>query len=290
MQIDWIINNTTYSLDDREDFYFISHEGLLMPPLHRLRDRGVFQDGETDRGYRLDPRQIILTMAIHGSDLTDYYTKRAKLARLFKPLDNIKGELRFSQGSWTRSIDCNCIEIMEGVRSHLVQKFVLSLEAPDPLLYDPIMQEVYFTLSGGVDTFEVPMEVPLKVGTASLDASKTITYPGDYETFPVVYIYGPITDCLITNETSGDILDFDGVTIAADDYYKIDCRYSYKTVEDEAGDDKIADLTDDSDLATFSIQADPDAVNGINSFTVTGTGANEDTNIKIEYYKRYTGV
>jgi hypothetical protein len=95
---------------------------------------------------------------------------------------------------------------------------------------------------------------------------------------------------VITNQATGDKLDFTGFTINASDSRTIDCRPGRKTVVDAAGADQIDELSDDSDLQTFSLEADPEASGGDNAVTVTGSGATSDTRITIVYYTRYTGI
>ena len=287
MNFDWIVDSVTYSISDKTNFRLLKHQGLIYPPLHRLSQRGPQQDGDTDVGYRLDPRIITLKIGIYGSNLEDFYETRSLLSRIFKPTITAR-KLLLTLGTTKRQIDCHCLEIAEGNRSHLWEEYGISLKANDPTFYDPEIEEVYFELGGGSNTLKVPMEVPMLVGTANLNVIKAITYQGDEDTYPIIYIYGPITDPIITNTTIDEKLDFTGITIGAGSWYKIDTRYSQKTVEDENGDNVIDELTNDSDIAGFKISSE--TVGGVNSFTVTGTSVDENTNIKIEYYTRFTGV
>jgi len=121
-------------------------------------------------------------------------------------------------------------------------------------------------------------------------ASKTITYAGSFAEYPVVTILGPITNPVLTNVSTGETLDFTGITIAALDSYIIDCRFGYKTVKDAAGTNKIADLTTASDLATFHLAADPEVSGGANAFTLTGSGTTGATTVTVAYYNRYVGL
>jgi phage-related protein len=170
------------------------------------------------------------------------------------------------------------------------QRVVVELLAPDPTWYDPTQNVQYFALSGGADTMEVPTEIPMTVGASSINASETFTNNGDVATYPTIRINGPITGPKIVNNTTGDELDFAGTTIGAGEYFDIDCRYGYKTVEDQDGTNQISTLSDDSDIATFSLEADPTAENGNNSITVTGTGCTEASSLTIRFYERYIGV
>lgn len=124
----------------------------------------------------------------------------------------------------------------------------------------------------------------------AISASKSLSYPGSWRAFPVITITGPITDPVLTNASLGEKLDLTGVTIAAEEYYVIDCRYGYKTVTDHVLDNKIADLTDDSDLATFRIAPDPEVPGGVNVFSLTGTSTTSATQVDIDYHEQYLGL
>ena len=115
-------------------------------------------------------------------------------------------------------------------------------------------------------------------------ASKTITNDGNWSAYPVIYIDGPIEDPILVNTTTGEVLDFTGITIASGDTYIIDCRYGRKTVKNAAGTNKIVDLTAASDLATFHLEP------GDNAFTLEGTSTDANTQVTINFYPRYLGI
>lgn len=287
-----IVNNVTYSLDDGTYCYWTGDDGLGMAPLHRLSERGPLQHGITDRGYRLDPRTIRLILDIKASTQADWESKRTSLLNIFKPSDTAMSlELAFSAATYR--LDCYYISQMtmpSADRLGWNQTVVIELLAPDPTWYDPTKRFHYFTLSGGTDVMEVPIVVPLGVGSTTINENTSITNTGQVETYPVIRILGPITGPKIVNNTTGDELDFAGTTIADGNWYQIDCRYGYKTVEDQDGVNKIADLSDASDLATFRFDANPEAAGGINSLRVTGLSANSSSMVVLEYYIRYLGV
>jgi len=90
--------------------------------------------------------------------------------------------------------------------------------------------------------------------------------------------------------TTDEQLDFAGVTIAANDYYDIDCTYPNKTVLDSSAVNKAADLTDTSDLVTFHLDANPDAMSGVNSIRVKGYSVTSVTEVVFTYQKLYTEI
>lgn len=281
--LSWYLDGTEYSLDDRTYFYLLNHEGFNMPPVRRLSERGPLQHGDTDRGYRLDPRTALITLGIKGDDLTDFYEKRDYLTKIFGPRNNA-GQLRWTQGSATRQLDCHLVDLQEGERSNLWQRFVVALKASDPSWYHPTLRVVYFAIGGGADTMEVPTVIPMTVGATSINQNKSINYPGTVKSWPIIRITGPATNPVLEHNETGYKLNFEATTIAAADYREIDCRYGYKTVEDSSGANKISELSDDSNIAEFSIEI------GINSFNFQATGADENTEVTVSYYDRYLGV
>jgi hypothetical protein len=290
-----IIAGVSYSLDDGTLCHYIDDDGLGMAPVHRIAERGPEQHGDTDIDFRLDPRIFKLVFEIDGTSASDLYNKRHSLIGLFKPRRSAPQLLWSLPNGNNRQINAHYISDMNlpnADRQSYSMPVVITLKANDPTFYDPDIKSIYFNLGGGGDVGEIPMIVPMLVGVSTLDASSIITYSGDWRSYPVIRIVGPITDPVIevTHGTTSETLDFTGTTIASSDYYDIDCRYGYKTVADAAGTNKVADLTSDSNLDTFHIEADPDAPGGINTFHVTGTAITAATTVGVNYFERSLGI
>ena len=83
-----IVEGITFSLDDGEYCRYLGDDGLGMAPQHRFSSRGTMQDGDTDRGERLDPRIFRLFLEVDGSSLTDLFEKRNRLLSIFKASSN----------------------------------------------------------------------------------------------------------------------------------------------------------------------------------------------------------
>ncbi|MFA6271165.1 MAG: hypothetical protein WC657_08230, partial [Candidatus Paceibacterota bacterium] len=231
MTLSAIVNGTEYSLDNGTYCYWIGDDGLGMSPLHRLSERGPLQHGNTDRGYRLDPRQVRLILDVIETTRAEMFTSRSALLNIFKPgTSPIILKLELDAGTYY--LDCHYIgqaAMPSSERMGWNQTVVVDLVANDPTFYDADGSSYVFAIAAGGDTMEVPTAIPMTVGASVVNASEAITYAGTFLSYPVVRITGPITDCVITNNSTGEKLDFTGVTIAAGDYYVIDCRYGYKT-------------------------------------------------------------
>lgn len=292
MSLSAIVNGTSYSLDNMTYCRWMSHDGFGMSPMHRLSERGPLQHGETDRGYRLDPRMINLVFAIIKSSEFDVEQARLDLLSIFKPSVN-PIILEYISNTGTYRIDCHYIGGMPMPSSDkhgLGQLVTVQLKADDPTWYNPVADNYVFGLGGGADTMEVPTVIPMTIGASTIDVSTVVTNEGTVSAYPTIRITGPIHDCVITNNSTGEKLDFTGDTIAASHYYDIDLRYGYKTITDNHGVNQIAALTSDSDLVSFHLGCAPDVVNGQNSITVTGSTATLETSISMVWIERYIGI
>jgi hypothetical protein len=289
--IEAVVNGTAYNLTDATLVWSEGNSGLGMAPLHHITERGPLQHGVSYLGFRLDPRVIQLVFGMSPASQSALWTAREDLMQIFTPstspiimrwtLDT--GDVRQIDAVYSGRLDYPTAD-----RNGFYQRSVVELVAHDPTFYNPVQTTLYWTISGGMS---VPLDIPWAVGAVtSLTGSESVYYTGTWSALPVVRITGPITDPVVENVTTGEALDFTGTTIAAADYYEIDCRYGYKTVKNKAGTSKIADLLDTSDLATFHIAPAPEATNGVNSFEATGSATDVTTQIALQYYTRYIGI
>ena len=255
-----IVDSVETSLTDGTLGVLEGLDGFGLSPLHEITERGPLQDGETMRDLRLDPRVLRVLLGLPGSSWDDMVARRETLLALFRPRRAASHTLVWYDGS-------NEWLILGSPRGGLVmpsadqegfyQRVVLSLYCPDPTFYKAEQTAEAFGvgLSGGTG-FTVPMSVPLGIGASSIDETRGIVNSGTWETFPVITIDGPVTSCVIENETTGEKLDFTGIAIGSTGQRIIDCAYGVKSVVDESGTNKVSDLSDDSDLATFHLAVD----------------------------------
>lgn len=289
MKISWIFAGSEKDINDRDAYYLKRYDGFGVPPLHRLSDRGPLQHGDTDRGYRLDPRMVILFIGVKGSTVDDFHLNKRELERVFMPR-NAHGILKAVSAGETRYLDCHVVAWQEGQRSGTYQEFGVGLKGNNPLWYDPVLRVMNFNVGGGGDRMEVPTVIPMTVGTSVLDMSTSITYSGTARTFPVILIEGPITNPIVTHVEKGWKLDFTGIVLGAGESIEVDTRYEAKTIVDELGNVQMSWLSDDSDLAEFAILNAPDVPAGVNTIHVEGTGVDAGTNISVSYYRKYIAV
>lgn len=289
--IELVRGTTTLDLTDMVMHHVMAFDGFGMPPLRRLSERGPMQDGDTDIGYRLDPRIIRLQVHLYGLTNPGFHARREALLNLLRPgASSDPVRLRYTYpGGVTRQIDVHASGGMTfNGSSRLLANMpeVIELRAPDPTWYDPIGASVQFAQSGGGTAMPVPTLFPLTFGASNLDAIQSIDLSGEnaWVTYPIIYATGPVTNLVLTNTTTGKKLDFTGSSIGAGVTYTIDTRYGYKTVIDSSAVNRISQLTTDSDIAGWSLSP------GVNSLRATGSSVNSATSIVIQYNQRYIGV
>jgi hypothetical protein len=233
-----IRGDTTTQISGGTLSYRVSASNIGAPPKRNLAIRGPFQNGESFLGFRYDKRIMSLVFFSDASTLTLADSQRDDIYDLWKGIENepvtIKvvrddGEVRLIDGEVVNVID---FPDAVGNRYAGSQQFVVQLECHNPFWRSEF----------------------IVVKTISINTTSTITYDGQFPAEPIINIVGPITNPVLTQVATGKKLDFTGITIALGNNYQIDTRYGYKTVLDGGFNNKLADLTSDSDLGDFTHQ------------------------------------
>jgi hypothetical protein len=292
MTVSVIVNGVETSLDDGTLCRLIGHDGWGVPPNHRLTIRGPEQHGETDLGYRLDPKFGKLLLQFPDTDLPTMYAHRDQLRKLFRPQLNqtIKwvlpnGAVRYYDGHLS-----NDLSMPWDVNNWAAQSVTLSFKVESGYGYDPVAKVVAFNYGGGVSPFLIPYVIPYNIGVSTIDQVNTFTYNGEWLSYPILQVVGPITNFVITHQQTGYKLQaVSGLTINPGDYYFFDLRYGYKTVKDSSGVRQNIKLTQDSNLTQFFIGDDSSCPGGVNSIRVQGSGITGQTQVIATYYENYLG-
>ena len=291
--IDLLRGSTVFSLSDGVLCKCTGIQGVGLLQSERMTEQGPLQHGVTDRGFRAQQRLIRLMLFFQVADPSAYWWRRNALNSALEPTTEL-AQLRFSLGNSTRrQISCSVLGSAMDMQPDAAGglSFAVDFMCPNPAFSDPAGKSVTFGIDYSSKTFQIPMIIPLGIGQSTIDDSKVIRYGGSWRSYPYrIRIVGPITNCVITNTSTGEKLDFTGTSIAAADYYDLDLRYTYKTVVDSSGTNKIADLTDDSDLTSWHLATRREVASGDNVLTVTGSGATTSTEIYISYYEYFNGI
>lgn len=263
-------------------FSYLGDQGFGLAPLHRITTRGPLQHGDSDIDFRLDPRILQIPLVVKNDSAllpkTSHYGIRNALLQIFNP--TTPGTLRVRYATWTGSLGTDSpvnflidVKVLGGLSfdvdptSYHVRT-VVQLRAEDPTWY------------AGNATGNPTIATYLN---ANINGTQAITADGNWPTFPVIRVNGPITNPSITNSTTGEVIAITA-TIGSGAYFDIDLSYGAKTVYDNLGANRISTVSAASDLATWSLMP------GSNTIAVTGSSVGASNNVTFTYYNRYTGI
>jgi hypothetical protein len=291
-----IYDNEELRLTGRGPFDHVSVQGIGVPPVRRLTERSPFQDGDTDVGFRLDPRTINIVLISTAASLAQADAQRDTLFNYFKPLANQLALRCVRDDGTLRQIDCALLGMLDAPVSDQeriggYQRYAVQLRAAEPIWYDP--QIHYWAALGGSSTglkgFSVPVAVPWIQSTLTvIDTNIAFAYAGSWSSYPIIKLFGPANGVKIENLTTQDVLNFPALTLTAGHWIEVDLRYGHKSVVDDLGANRIGELSSDSDLATWHLAPFPDAPGGENviHFKVNAS-ATDATGVQIAYYDRF---
>lgn len=268
-----------YSGGTPSEFLFLDGAGLA--PVRRILQGSPLQHGATDKGYRLEPRKMILHLYISAASETALNASLDQVAHIFSPSSaplklkatRLDGEIR--------QIDCYTDGTLDFAQSQQVGSgipIVVPLLAPDPSWYNPSqnVQTVFYT-----------------AGSAVVNASATgLTW----EDWPLITLTGPVTNPVLLHQQSGQAVTFTAA-IPAGETFGLDFRPGYKRIY------RISDL---ANRMNYVSAASIGAMNTIrvysakqlkqfgnyttNSFQVSGTGTTGSSTMTVYWYKRYIAL
>ena len=269
-------------------------DGLGMPPVRHIEEQYAQQDGATYLATWLERRIVSLAFELTNDSESDLWDAREALEVLMKQFaPGFRLQATLPNGA-VRQLHLRYLGEMTLPRTWNMgdarQVAVLQCVAHNPVWYDPTSVLWGYALPAGLGDWAFPLGFPKGFGAAFIDIREIRNYVGTWKAYPVIALTGPVTDCVIENETTGDKLDFTGYNLAATKTITIDLTPGVKTVTHSTDGNIVDELTTDSDLGTWHITAHPEALGGNNTIHVTGTAATNETKIEIRFKTKYVGI
>ena len=272
-------NLSGYDADHGLTLNYLGDQGFGLAPLHRITTRGPLQHGDSDIDFRLDPRILQIPLVVKNDSASpkyNHYEIRKALLNIFRPQESavLRVIVAYQSGTEAYADVYNMdVHVLGGltfdvdpVDYHV--RTIIQLRADDPTWYSPdVLGNII--VSTYLDT--------------NIGGTQVLAIGGNWPTFPIIRVNGPITNPTITNNTTGRVIAITA-TISAGAYYDIDLSYGKKTVVDNGGVNRIATVSASSDLATWALNP------GNNTIAVTGTGTTSASDLTFTYYNRYTGI
>jgi hypothetical protein len=235
--IEYALNDNVLSFLRRDGMVGFEPMDVDLPGYRRpLRD-GVRKIG---RPYTAPRTFGVLTDVLHDShsDLAAYIAAKVHAINPYEDEENGGAVKVYTPDGRTRQIDAwptafPSVNFNGPVVCFLGYRFY----APYPFFYDPVLQSATFALStpGGI-TF--PITFPITFAATTIDTTETLSNDGEVATWPVITIYGPGDDPIITNNTTGAVMDLtnaSGIILAAGDYIVVDMEAATILYHDASG-------------------------------------------------------
>ncbi len=275
----------TYQLYGGAPARFIALDGVGIPPLRRILQKSPTQHGATDKGFRLEPRRMTLTLYLDADTTLQADVYRDTLTNIFAPTnDPLKLDITKKDGS-VRRIDCYLdgqIDYPMSSRVGASHAVVIPLSAPEPAFYNQT---------------QVVTEVMMPTSPAEI----AITMTGcTWDDWPVFDITGPVTNFQIAHQAGTTAIEALKLisSIPDGEVWELDFRPHYKFIwKKSTGASRMQyiDTTTISAFATLRVLSDKatkaiDTAATSNRFIFTGTGLSAATKVTMYHYKRFLSL
>lgn len=193
-------------LSNRRPFLLQSVEGKGDVEAEIQMQSAPYQDGSTLIDALLQPRSLVLQVAILDNDREKVIKLRQQLASIFNPKLG-EGRLIYSNGETTREINAVAENVPvfpvgsenKGLR---YQRALINLLCPSPFWQD--IAEENYKLEDFVGSFKFPFHLPTRFSKRG--DSKVLINRGDVPTPIQVEFRGPVNNPVITNHTTGEFI------------------------------------------------------------------------------------
>lgn len=277
-------DGTTVELSDRAAGYIVTADGTtgLRSPSYSFTTREYAGIDGADL-VSLKAAAATPTLGLYVS-ATSYEQSRAKLSslrRALRPKAGI-GTLAVSNDSGdTRTLACY---YTGGLEDAVIRpssfKAALKFLAPDPW-WSGDQQTISVGLGAGTTFFPF---FPLVLAPSTVQGQFTVDLSdSDAPSWPIWTVTGPGSSLVLTNQTSGESLSLD-VTLAAGQSLTVDTRPQVRTVRRDDGVNLMPQVTPGTDPALWPLYE------GVNSVSVSLTGATDASRVVGVYEPRYAGI
>ena len=213
--IDFVLANTDIS-------------GLELPEVDRVSFKNPQQDGEFLSSNFYNGRVISWRQGIYGDDASTYLTNRQSLM----------AALSISRDSYGRA-QTKVIYFLDDDDSEYRTEYVMGklslprqyvtyatggivLFCPDTAILSNTLSTASVMLASG-GGFSIPFSIPFDIAP-TIGGSVTVTNSGNIEAWPTILLSGPATSPAISNQTTGKILTFSNIGLAAGSSITIDMK------------------------------------------------------------------
>jgi len=150
-----IVGSTTVTLSNDSPFGLLSARGMGGAPVRRVTAQGPTQHGDSDLGYRLQPREVELVIGFRADTDAALDAHRDTLVSIFKPLTSTPVYLRVTRDDGeVRQLDCYAvgeikIDLVPEHRPGHYHRATVRLRAPEAAWYETVPGTITVTGTAG---------------------------------------------------------------------------------------------------------------------------------------------
>jgi hypothetical protein len=281
-QISWISPINEETIFTVQDWIDVSGwSGFNMADFQHIEDPIPFEDGSFYRRSKTLPRELDLDFIVWGVDRSDLFQRIRNLTHSFNIYRGI-GKIRFvSPDGLDRYIYCLYKDGMQGSEGKeggvCWRKMALTFRAFDPYFYGAETTNVFQLDQNPPKWFPF---FPLNLGGDAVSSQIQINYDGDVKTFPTWTIHGPGDNPKLVNQTTGEVLTINNITLTSSQTITIDTKARKIILDDNIN--LLPSLAWGSTFWTL----EP----GMNQVKIEMANATSVSSIQLAYSPRYLGV
>lgn len=287
-----IYDGDSYQVHELSTRHVTALGGIAMPPVRHVVQRGPRQQGDTLLDVLLEPRVVTVGILEKQATRGAWWSARRDLLNMLKRFDDLKLRLVIDDTSESFDLPVAYEAGAENLDAFGISDYraVLRLRAHDPVWRATSTSTLVVGVAALGDAGILPWTFPITLGVSFINANIPLVYGGTWRAYPQIDIRGPITNPTITNNATSETLKIE-TTIDDGDTVRVDLAAGVKTVENITDDANwMQYLSDDSDLATWHLAADPEADGGINALYFHGLKGGANTAITLRWQNRFIGV
>lgn len=232
-----VLPNLTLDLMDRAANGIAVSEINMGIPKHRENVTDIpGTDGELDFTTLFGGRVITLTGAAFAAAVGSRQAALAQLLKFVRP--NVRAQLvyQFDGDTVPKSLTLRSFDWSAPIVTPGLTHFTVSWKAADPIAHGLTTNTVTFPPGGNFTGRTYPLTFsrtyPISYGGAGI---ATITNAGDYPTWPLIRIFGPITNPSLTWQDGSGQLVFSGIVVGVGDWLEIDTKAKTVTLDGNPG-------------------------------------------------------
>lgn len=287
-----------YALNNGRNRAVLSEAGGGLPPINYLVSQGPLQDGQTLRGFRLQPRTYTLLVRWQGCTRDQYWAYRSKLLDVIRPNRQVYGSLSaLTFRKYFRDGTQRDLYVMPAQGPEFTGRNpnewdengwteTVRFTAFDPTWYNPTTQT---RSSAGTtsDNLVFPFTAPFIFG-AYWVASLSCVYVGTWAVQPTISIDGPFNGAVIQNLATGESISFNYAMPLGN---SVVFNFANHTALRNDGVNLVPYVSGTSDFGTFHFEPSPTAPGGVNTVVVTaGQVAGYTPTVTVQWLTRYIGI